>query len=150
MLHLYVDADACPVKQEAIKVAKRYDLSLTFVTNTWMRLPEEGKVMLRVVEGSFDAADDWIVEQAGKDDIVVTADLPLVHRCIQKGARVLNHYGRPFSADSIGEILSTRDLLTVLRGSGAVTGGPPPFQKEDRSRFLQNLDTIIQNVKHGR
>lgn len=130
-------------------MAKRYDLELTFVTNSWMRLPEEGKVKLKVVEGSFDAADDWIVEQAVDGDIVVTADLPLVHRCIQKGARVLNHYGRPFSAEGIGEILSTRDLLTVLRGSGAVTGGPPPFQKEDRSRFLQTLDQIVQNIKRG-
>lgn len=149
MLKIYVDADACPVKPEAAKVAKRYALELTYVTNAHMRIPEEGAGKLVVVEGQFDAADDWIVEHVEKDDIVVSGDIPLIHRSIQKGARVLNHSGRVFTAENIGEIISTRDLLTLLRGSGEVTGGPAPFQKEDRSRFLQTLDQIIQNIKRG-
>ncbi len=149
MLLIYVDADACPVKREVVKVAKRYGLAVTFISNSWMRIPEDGAAKLVVVEGQFDAADDWIVERVTKDDIVVTADIPLVHRCIQKGAQALSPSGRPFSEQNIGEIISTRDLLSVLRGSGEITGGPPPFQKEDRSRFLQTLDQIIQNIKRG-
>ena len=148
MLHIYVDADACPVKQEALKVAKRYGLPLTFISNSPMFIPNQESAEHVVVEGQFDAADDWIVERVTKDDIVVTGDIPLVHRCIQKGARVLGPTGKPFTEQNIGEIISTRDLMTVLRGSGDVTGGPAPFQKEDRSRFLQTLDQIIQNIKN--
>lgn len=147
---IYVDADACPVKPEVMKVAMRYALAVTFVSNSWMRIPEEGGAKLVVVEGQFDAADDWIVERIRKDDIVVSSDIPLVHRCIQKGARALNAYGRAFTEENIGEIISKRDLMTVLRGSGEISGGPAPFQKEDRSRFLQTLDQTVQNIKLGK
>ena len=144
---IYVDADACPVKQEALKVAKRYALELVFISNSEMFIPEMGDAKLVVVPGDFDAADDWIVEHVNPNDIVVTADIPLVHRCIKKGAQVLSPSGRLFSEQNIGNILATRDLLHVLRGSGENTGGPAPFQKEDRSRFLRVLDQVIQDVR---
>lgn len=145
---IYVDSDACPVKTEVMRVAKRYGLAVTFVSNSWMRLPEGWDATMKVVEGAFDAADNWIVEQVVKDDIVVTGDIPLVHRCIQKDARVIGHDGRLFDKENIGSILATRDLMHVLRGAGEMTGGPAPFQPEDRSRFLQRLDQIIQDIKN--
>ncbi|MEI8345666.1 MAG: YaiI/YqxD family protein [Candidatus Omnitrophota bacterium] len=148
MTTLYVDSDACPVKPEAVRVAKRYGLAVTFVSNSWMRLPEAWGARLVVVEGQFDAADDWIVGHVVKDDIVVTEDVPLAHRCIKAGARVIGPQGRLFTNENIGNLLATRDLLHVLRGSGELAGGPAPFQKEDRSRFLQGLDQIVQDIKN--
>jgi len=144
---IYVDCDACPVKPEVVRVAKRYALGVTFVSNSWMRLPEEWGARLVVVEGQFDAADDWIVGHVAKDDVVVTGDIPLAHRCLKAGARVIGPQGRLFDEENIGNVLATRDLLHVLRGAGQITGGPAPFQKEDRSRFLQGLDQIIQDIK---
>ena len=144
---IYVDSDACPVKPEVMRVAKRCSIEVIFVSNSWMRLPEDWKARLEVVEGTFDAADDWIVEHVAKDDIVVTGDIPLAHRSIQAGARVIAPDGRLFTEENIGNLLATRDLLHVLRGAGEVTGGPAPFQKEDRSRFLQGLDQIIQDIR---
>jgi len=145
LLNIYVDADACPVKQEICKVATRYDLKVTFVSNTWMRVPDQDALV--VVDGQFDAADDWIVEQISKGDIVVTADIPLADRCIKKDAHVLGPKGRPFTEANIGQALATRDLMSELREAGTVTGGPPPFQKRDRSQFLQGLDQMIQSIK---
>lgn len=145
--NIYVDSDACPVKPEVVRVAKRYEFQVTFVSNSWMRLPEEWGAKLVVVEGDFDAADDWIVEHIVKDDIVVTGDIPLAHRCIKAGARVIGPQGRIFTEENIGNLLATRDLLHVLRGAGEISGGPAPFQKEDRSRFLQALDQVIQEIK---
>ena len=150
MIQIYVDSDACPVKPEVIRVAKRYELDVTFVSNSWMQLPAEWGSKLVVVEGAFDAADDWIVEHVEKNDIVVTGDIPLVHRCIKAGARVIGHQGNLFTDENIGNLLATRDLLHVLRGAGEVSGGPAPFRKEDRSRFLQGLDQIIQDIKNKR
>ena len=150
MLEIYVDSDACPVKPETVRVAKRYGLNVTFVSNSWMRLPEEWGAKMVVVEGQFDAADDWIVQRVTKDDIVVTADIPLAHRCIKAGARVIGTHGRLFTEENIGNALATRDLLHVLRGSGEVSGGPAPFNNEDRSKFLQGLDRIIQNIKNNK
>ena len=150
MTAIYVDSDACPVKSEVVRVAKRYNVSVTFVSNSWMRLPEEWKAKLVVVEGSFDAADDWIVSQVAKNDIVVTADIPLVHRSIKAGARVIGYDGRMFNEENIGNILATRDLMQVLRGAGEIGGGPAPFRQEDRSRFLQGLDQIIQDIKNNK
>ena len=144
---IYVDSDACPVKPEVMRVAQRYGLMVTFVSNSWMRLPKEWDAKLMVVEGQFDAADDWIVEHVAKNDVVVTADIPLVHRCIKAGARVIGPQGRLFTDENIGNLLATRDLLHVLRGAGEISGGPAPFQKEDRSRFLQGLDQIIQDIR---
>ena len=147
MLHIYVDADACPVKQEVYRVARRYELDVTLVANAWMRTPDDPGIKLEVVEDSFDAADDWIVDSVEADDIVITADIPLASRCMEKGARALGSTGRPFTEDNIGEAVATRDLLAVLRGGGEITGGPPPMTKRDRSRFLQALDEVIQSIR---
>ena len=150
MLHIYVDADACPVKQEVYRVAKRYRLDVTLVANSWMRVPDERWLRLEVVGDGFDAADDWIVEQVQPHDIVITADIPLASRCIKEGARVIGTTGKPFTEDNIGSVLATRDLLSELRGAGEITGGPPPLQKRDRSRFLQQLDEVIQSIRRKR
>lgn len=146
-MRVYVDSDACPVKPEAARVAARYKIEIIFVSNSWMRLPEDWSAKLMVVDGQFDAADNWIVEQVQKDDIVVTADIPLAHRCIKAGARVIGTHGQLFTDANIGNILATRDLLHTLRGAGEITGGPAPFRSEDRSRFLQSLDQVIQNIR---
>ena len=147
LLELYVDADACPVKQEVCRVAKRYRMNVTFVSNSRMRFPDQEGVKLVVVDGQLDAADDFIVENVTNDDIVVTADIPLAFRCIKSGAQVIAPTGRLFSIANIGEALATRNLLSELREAGSITGGPPPFQKRDRSRFLQSLDQIVQSIK---
>ncbi len=148
MLHIFVDADACPVKQEVYRVAKRYDLNVTLVTNSWMRVPNEPWLALEIVGDGLDAADDWIAENVKSDDIVVTADIPLASRCLKQGARVIGSTGKPFTDSNIGEAVATRNLLSELRGAGEITGGPPPLQKRDRSRFLQQLDDVIQSILH--
>jgi uncharacterized protein YaiI (UPF0178 family) len=147
MLHIFVDADACPVKQEVYRVANRYRLDVTLVANSWMRVPNERWIALEVVEGEFDAADDWIVEHVQPHDIVVTADIPLASRCLKEGAVVIGPTGRPFTEDNIGQAVATRDLLSDLRGAGEITGGPPPLKKRDRSLFLQQLDQVIQSIR---
>jgi hypothetical protein len=147
LLHIYIDADACPVKQEVYRVASRYHLDVTLVANSWMRIPDEQWIALEVVKDAFDAADDWIVQHLQPDDIVVTADIPLADRCLKEGAHVLGPTGKPFTEDNIGETVATRDLLSELRGAGQITGGPAPLQKRDRSRFLQKLDEVIQSVR---
>ena len=146
MLHIYIDADACPVKQEVYRVAKRYRLDVTLVANSWMRVPNEQGISLEVVGGGFDEADNWIVENLQAHDIVITADIPLASRCLRKGAAVIGPTGRPFTEDNIGLAVATRDLLSDLRGAGEITGGPPPLEKRDRSRFLQQLDEEVQSV----
>ena len=146
MLNIYVDADACPVKQEVYQVAKRYGLNVTLVANSRMRVPDERWIALEVVEDGFDAADDWIVEHVQPHDIVVTADIPLASRCLKKGARVIGPTGKPFTENNIGQAAATRDLLTQLRGAGEITGGPRPLKKSDRSLFLQQLDEVIQSI----
>jgi uncharacterized protein len=147
LLHIFVDADACPVKQEVYRVASRYRLNVTLVANSWMRVPEEGWIALEVVADGFDAADDWIVEHVQPYDIVVTADIPLAGRCLKKGACAVGPTGKPFTEDNIGETLAIRDLLSELRGAGEITGGPPPLKKRDRSVFLQKLDEMIQSIR---
>ena len=147
MLHIFVDADACPVKQEVYRVAKRYDLRVTLVAGSWMRVPEEETLSLKVVGEGMNAADDWIVEHVGADDIVITADVPLAARCLEKAAYALGPTGKPFTQDNIGSALATRDLLSALRDLGEVTGGPPPFDKRDRSRFLHQLDETINTIR---
>jgi len=146
LLHIYVDADACPVKQEVYRVAKRYRLDVTLVANSWMRVPNEQGISLEVVGGGFDEADNWIVENLQAHDIVITADIPLASRCLKKDAAVIGPTGRPFTEDNIGLAVATRDLLSDLRGAGEITGGPPPLEKRDRSRFLQQLDEEVQMV----
>jgi uncharacterized protein YaiI (UPF0178 family) len=141
---IYVDADACPVKQEVCKVARRYRLEVTLVSNSRMRVTDPDVARLVIVAGEFNAADDWIVDQLAAGDIVITADIPLASRCVKRGARVLAPTGHEWSDANVGHALATRDLLAELREAGAMTGGPPPFQPRDRSRFLQSLDHIIQ------
>ncbi len=121
-------------------------MNVTFVSNTRMRFPDQERVKLVVVDGQLDAADDFIVKNITKDDIVVTADIPLASRCIKNGAQVISPNGRLFSIANIGEALATRNLLSELREAGSITGGPPSFQKRDRSQFLQSLDQIIQSI----
>jgi hypothetical protein len=147
LLHIFVDADACPVKPEVYRVASRYRLDVTLVANSWMRVPNELWIVLEVVEGGFDAADDWIVTHVQPHDIVVTADILLASRCLKEGARVIGTTGKPFTENNIGQVVATRDLLSELRGAGKITGGPPPLQKRDRSRFLQQLDEVIQAIR---
>jgi uncharacterized protein YaiI (UPF0178 family) len=147
LLHIYVDADACPVKQEVYRVARRYDLDVTLVANSWMRVPGERRVSLEVVEEGFDAADDWIVEHVQPDDIVITADVPLASRCLKKGALVIGTTGKPFTEANIGQAVAIRDLLADLRGAGELTGGPRPLTKRDRSLFLQQLDEAVQSIR---
>lgn len=147
MLHIYVDADACPVKNEIYRVAQRYDLKVTLVTNSWMRIPNEDWINLKLVEEGFDAADDWIVEKVQLNDIVITADIPLASRCLKKGASAIGNTGKPFTEDNIGQVLATRDLMSELRSSGEITSGPKPLMKSDRSRFLQQLDEVIQSIR---
>ena len=146
MLHIFVDADACPVKQEVYRVAGRYHLDVTLVANSWMRVPNEPWIALEVVGGGFDEADDWIVERTQAHDIVITADVLLANRCLKKDAVVIGPTGKPFTDDNIGLAVATRDLLSELRGSGEITGGPPPMEKRDRSRFLQQLDEAVQSI----
>jgi len=147
LLHIFVDADACPVKQEVYRVASRCCLHVTLVANSWMRIPNERWIALEVVADGFDAADDWIVEHVQPHDIVVTADIPLASRCLTEGARVIGPTGKPFTENNIGDAVATRDLLSELRSAGEITGGPPPLQKRDRSRFLQKLDDVIQSIR---
>jgi len=147
LLHIFVDADACPVKPEVYRVASRYRLDVTLVANSWMRVPNERWVVLEIVEDGFDAADDWIVEHVRPHDIVVTADIPLASRCLKEGARVIGPSGKPFTEDNIGQAVATRDLLSELREAGEITGGPRPLKKRDRSRFLQQLDEVIQSIR---
>ncbi len=138
------------MKQEVYRVARRYGLKVTVVANSQMFIPDEDWLKLVVVSGRLDAADDWIAGYVTKNDIVVSGDIPLASRCLKKGARVVGLKGRVFTMDSIGDALATRDLMSQLRNSGMITGGPAPFEKRDRSRFLQSLDGIIQDIRNGK
>ena len=151
VLHIFVDGDACPVREEVYRVARRYHLEVTVAANAWMRVPEGSGVRLKVVGHGFDAADDWIAEHVEADDVVVTADVLLASRCVKKGARVLAPDGRRFTEDNIGEAVAVRNMLEGLRSAGAATGGPPPLRKRDRSCFLHRLDETVQAIrrKHG-
>jgi len=143
---IYIDADACPVKEETYKVAHRYSVDVCVVANSWMRTPHNERVTLEVVPGDFDAADDWIADHAGPGDIVITGDIPLAARCIESGARVLGTRGEEFTEAGIGDALAMRALKDHLRQTGEITGGPPPMDKKFRSRFLAKLDEIINAI----
>ncbi|MFO7950773.1 MAG: YaiI/YqxD family protein [Candidatus Fermentibacteraceae bacterium] len=148
---VYVDADACPVKSEIYRVARRYELPVVVVSNSWMRVPPGSWVTLRVVEKGEGVADDWIAEAVGRNDIVVTGDIPLARRCIEAGALVMGLRGRPFTAENICAAVATRDLMTGLRDLGIMEGGgPPPFERKDRSRFLEAMDEMVNAVLAGR
>src|SRR5438552_12964600 len=143
---IYVDGDACPVKEEVYRVARRYALHVLVVANAPLRVPAAALIEL-VVRPGFGAADDWIAEQAGPGDVVVTADIPLAARSLAKGARVLDPKGRPFTDNDIGSALALRDLMEGLRQGGAVTGGPAPMTPKDRSRFLSKFDEAVNAVR---
>jgi uncharacterized protein YaiI (UPF0178 family) len=147
---IFVDADACPVKDEVYRVAKRCNLQVAVVSNARLRVPVDPRLEMVVVTGHFDAADDWIVEHVQALDIVVTADIPLASRCLAKGAKALNGKGRVFTDDSIGDALASREISAFLRDMGNVGGGEAPFDQRDRSRFLQHLDDLIQASLRGK
>jgi uncharacterized protein len=147
---LYVDADGCPVKNEVYRVARRHRLKVYLVSNSRMRIPQEDLFELVIVNEQFNAADDWIVARVRDNDIVVTSDIPLAARCLEKGARALDPKGRVFTEESIGDALANRELRAYLRDMGNITGGPAPFDKRDRSRFLQRLDDVIQAAVRAR
>ena len=149
MLSFYIDADACPVKDEVYRVAARYALPVFVVSNSWIRVPREGRITQVVVEDGPDVADDWIAERAGKGDVVITADIPLADRVLKAGAQALHPSGRIFTADSIGAALASRSIGEHLRSMGEITGGPKPFAPADRSRFLQALDAAVVKARRA-
>jgi hypothetical protein len=148
MIAIYVDADACPVKQEIYRVAHRHlqkgtDLKVYVVSNSAIAVPRDPAIERVVVAAGMDAADHWIAERTGPGSIVVTADVPLAGRCVKAGAVVIAPNGRPFTPDSIGMALASRNLMDSLRSAGEITGGPKPFAPRDRSSFLAALDQAI-------
>ncbi len=149
MTRLYVDADACPVKDEVLRVAGRHGLEVYMVSNQWLRVAEGPGVHRIVVGGGADAADKWIAERIGAADIAITADIPLAARCLEAGARVIGMTGKPFTQDGIGNALAMRDLMAHLRDRGEIRGNAPVFSKQDRSRFLQAIEETIQSIRRG-
>jgi uncharacterized protein YaiI (UPF0178 family) len=147
MTALYIDADACPVKDEIYRVAERYGLPVFVVSNSWIRVPRDERVTPILVEEGPDVADDWIAERAAAGDVVITADIPLADRALKAGAQALHPTGRPFTADSIGGALASRMIGEHLRSMGEVTRGPKPFAAADRSRFLQALDAAVRRAR---
>ncbi|WP_225007397.1 MULTISPECIES: YaiI/YqxD family protein [Novosphingobium] len=142
-VRILVDADACPVKEEIYKVAWRRNVSVAVVSNSPFRVPLHPLVRRVVVSDGFDAADDWIAQEADERSVVVTADILLAERCLKAGATVLSPTGKPFTTSSIGGQIATRAIMADLRAGGDVVGGPAPFAKTDRSRFLQALDEAL-------
>src|SRR3954469_12510504 len=143
-IRILVDADACPVKEEIYRVAFRREMPVRVVSNSHMRVPAHPLIEKVVVSDKFDAADDWIAEQADAKTVVVTGDILLADRCLKKGATVIGHNGKPFTAASIGGAIATRAIMADLRvGADGISGGPAPFAKADRSRFLQALDEAL-------
>jgi uncharacterized protein YaiI (UPF0178 family) len=147
MTKIYIDADGCPVKEEVYRVAERYKMPVVLVANKALNLPANPLLKMVVVSGGFDAADDWIVENAGAGDIVVTSDILLADRCVKKSVRVLGHKGNEFTEDNIGDAVANRELMQNLRHMGEMRGGPSPMDKKARSQFLGTLDRIIQSLK---
>jgi len=144
---ILVDADACPVKEEVYRVATRHAVPVAVVSNSRLRVPDHPLVERVVVGDAFDAADDWIAEAAGEGAVVITADILLADRCLKAGAQVIAPNGKPFTASSIGSAIATRAIMADLRAGGEQLGGPPPFAKSDRSRFLQALDETLVRLK---
>ncbi len=150
MLEIYVDADACPVKVEILRVAERHQLTIHMVSNQWMRIGNYPKINRVVVPKEPDAADDWIADHIGAGDIAVTADILLAGRCLKAGAHVIGPTGRLFAEDNIGMAIATRDLMAHLRDAGDIKDNAPAFTKQDRSRFLDALENIIQAIRRRR
>ncbi len=145
----YIDADACPVKEETYKVAARYGAPVKVVANSFIMVPSDPSIERVIVDAGPDIADDWIAERAGRGDIVITADIPLAGRCLKAGAQVIGPRGDFFTEDSIGSALAGRAVAEHLRSMGEITGGPRPFQAKDRSTFLQALDAAVQRAKRS-
>ena len=146
---IFVDADACPVKDEVYRVAGRHGACVVVAANSFITVPREPWIERVIVSDKLDAADDWIAERAGPQTVVVTADVPLASRCVKAGASVLAPTGKPFTESSIGMALATRDLMQSLREAGAVTGGPKPFSPKDRSAFLGALDRALMRLRRN-
>jgi uncharacterized protein YaiI (UPF0178 family) len=149
-MDIYVDGDACPVKDEVYKVAARYEVKVFVVSNQAIFVPNRPGIERVVVKGGLEVADDWIAENIRADDIAITADIPLADRCLTRGARVIGPKGHAFTESSIGDAMATRELLDTLRQSGFIGGGPAPFAPRDRSRFLSKLDETIQAIRRRR
>ena len=147
MTEVYIDADACPVKEEVLRVAERHQLKVHVVGNTWMRNPDGPLVNKVVVADGPDVADDWIADHIGSGDICITGDIPLAGRCLEKGAAVLGHAGKPFTEDSIGMALAMRDLKSHLRETGEIKDHHSGFTKADRSKFLSALEDMVRKQK---
>ena len=147
---IYVDADACPVKDEIYRVAARHGLAVSVVAGNFIRVPQDPLIERVAAGAGMDAADDWIAERVGKGDIVITSDIPLASRCVKSGADVIAPNGKPFTEQSIGMTLAVRNLMTDLRSSGEVTGGPKSFAPRDRSAFLSSLDQTIRRIQRQR
>ncbi len=148
-LRILVDADACPVKDEIYKVAWRHEVPVTLVSNSWFRVPAHPLIERVVVGAGFDEADDWIAERTDARSVVVTGDILLADRCLKAGASVIAPNGKPFTANSIGSAVATRAIMADLRSGIGQTGGPPPFARTDRSRFLTALDEALVRLKRG-
>ena len=148
-IRILVDGDACPVKDEIYKVAWRHEVAVVVVSNAPFRVPVHPLVRRVVVSDGFDAADDWIAGEAGSTCVVVTADILLADRCLKAGAQVLAPNGKPFTAYSIGSQIATRAIMADLRAGGDIIGGPAPFSKADRSRFLSALDQALVRLKRS-
>jgi uncharacterized protein YaiI (UPF0178 family) len=146
---IYVDADACPVKDEVLRVAARHGLTVHIVGNTWLRMTENPLINRVVVPEGPDAADDWIAEHAGAGDVAITADILLAARCLEAGARAMDHKGKPFNPDNIGMAVAMRDLKSQLRETGEIRDHGPIFTKQDRSNFLQALEKAVQAAMRG-
>ncbi|WP_341991644.1 YaiI/YqxD family protein [Azorhizobium sp. AG788] len=146
---LYVDADACPVKDEIYKVAERHKLDVHVVSNSPIALPRTANVHRVVVASGPDVADDWIAERVSRGDVVITADIPLASRCVKAGADVIAPNGKAFTEATIGPALATRNLMDELRSAGHATSGPRPFSPRDRSAFLSALDLAIVRLKRA-
>jgi uncharacterized protein YaiI (UPF0178 family) len=146
-IRILVDADACPVKDEIYKVAWRREVPVIVVSNAHIRVPPHPLIRRVTVSDKFDAADDWIAEEADAKSVVVTGDILLADRCLKKGATVIGPNGKPFTSASIGGAIATRAIMADLRSGSGVTGGPPPFAKADRSRFLQSLDDALARLE---
>jgi len=146
MPEIFVDADACPVKDEVVRVAARHGLKTHMVSDGGIRPSRDPMVSLVIVPSGPDAADDWIADHIGEEDIVVTSDIPLAARCIECGAKAIRPNGEPFTENSIGMALATRDLMSSLRETGTITGGPRPFSDKNRSQFLNALEVMVHTA----
>ena len=149
-IEIWIDADACPVKDEVYKVAQRYGLKTWVVSNAFMMIPKSAMIARVIVEAGPDIADDWIAEHVAPGDVTVTNDIPLAERVLQAGGHAVTPSGKPFTENSIGAAIAQRALMEQLRSTGEITGGPKPFDRNDRSRFLQALDEIIQKERRRR